>query len=206
MCVSYLEENFFVTLKPLTFRDCLYPQSAYPVEHIHLSFLWKVKGVDGVLVYCFLFRATPTAHGRSQARDQTKAATASLHHSHNNPRFPAASSTYSATCSNARSLTYGARPGIEPACSQTRCLVLKPQQEPLDHVLKTFSLATGAGSQGGKAIFHPPSAPWTGLPWSCSFKSEALPLQTRCRLSPLRTPGGKQMHQPGFSEPRIAES
>ena len=51
----------------------------------------------------FVFRATPTAHGGSQARGQIKTVAASLLHS----------------CSNARSLTHWARPGIEPVSSWT---------------------------------------------------------------------------------------
>ena len=35
-------------------------------------------------VFCFIFRATPTAHGSFQARGQIGAATADLHHSHSN--------------------------------------------------------------------------------------------------------------------------
>ena len=35
--------------------------------------------------FFFLFRATPTAHGSSQARDQIGPAAASLHHSHSDP-------------------------------------------------------------------------------------------------------------------------
>ena len=51
-------------------------------------------------VFC-LFKATPAAYGSSQARGRIRAIAASLHHSH----------------SNARSLTHGARPGIEPSSS-----------------------------------------------------------------------------------------
>ena len=35
-------------------------------------------------IYIFLFRATPVAHGVSQARGRIGAGAASLHHSHNN--------------------------------------------------------------------------------------------------------------------------
>ena len=51
--------------------------------------------------FFWLFRATSTAFGGSQARGQTGAVAAGLHHSHN----------------NSGSLTPGAKPGIEPASS-----------------------------------------------------------------------------------------
>ena len=51
-------------------------------------------------VFC-LFRATPTAYGVSQARGLIRATAAGLHQSH----------------SNARSLTHGVRPGVEPKTS-----------------------------------------------------------------------------------------
>ena len=58
-------------------------------------------GGSTLLFFCFLlfllFRAAPVAHGSSQARGQITTAAASLRHSH------------------ARSLTHGARLGIEPA-------------------------------------------------------------------------------------------
>ena len=65
-----------------------------------LLFTQKDRSCSGLfLFFCFCllsFRATPTAYG-----GLTGTVAASLHHSH----------------SNARSLTYGARPGIEPATS-----------------------------------------------------------------------------------------
>ena len=37
-----------------------------------------------LIFFFFLFRATPAAYGRSQARDLIRATAADLHHSHNN--------------------------------------------------------------------------------------------------------------------------
>ena len=53
------------------------------------------------LLFCFVFRAAPTAYGSSQAKDQIGAIAAGLFHSH----------------SNVRPLTHWARPGIEPTYS-----------------------------------------------------------------------------------------
>ena len=53
------------------------------------------------LYFFFFFRATLVAYGSCQARGQSGAVAASLHHSH----------------SNARSLTHWVRPGIETATS-----------------------------------------------------------------------------------------
>ena len=47
---------------------------------------WGRSGPGGYLFIYLLFRATPTAYGGSQARDQIKAAAARLHHSHSNTR------------------------------------------------------------------------------------------------------------------------
>ena len=51
--------------------------------------LLKVRGKETFFLSFFflLFRATPVAHGSSQARGQTRVAAASLHHSHNNARY-----------------------------------------------------------------------------------------------------------------------
>ena len=65
-----------------------------------------------------LFRATPAAHGGSQARGRIRATAASLHHSHSQQhRIRAASATHTTAHGNAGSLTHGARPGIEPTTS-----------------------------------------------------------------------------------------
>ena len=59
--------------------------------------------------FFFLFTAVPSAYRSSLARGQTWAAWQLW--------IPAASVTYGAACSNTRSLTHWARPGIEPASS-----------------------------------------------------------------------------------------
>ena len=78
------------------------------------------------------FRAAPVAYGSSQARGPIRATAVSLHHSHSNSgstpvcdlyhssgqhQIHVASETYTATCCNARSLTHGAKPRIEPTSS-----------------------------------------------------------------------------------------
>ena len=67
------------------------------------------------LFFFFLFRATPTAYGSSQARDRIGVAVASLHHSYG----------------NSRSLPHWARPGIEPTSLWilVRFLTTGPQWE-----------------------------------------------------------------------------
>ena len=54
----------------------------------------------------FFFRASPTAHGRSQARGRIGATAAGLHHSCSNNGIQAASMTYTTAHSNAGSLTH----------------------------------------------------------------------------------------------------
>ena len=83
---------------------------------------WKYTGVDFFLLLLFiylflLFRATPAAYESSQARGLVGAAAAGLCHSHSNAGNWATSATYTAACSNARSLTHWLRPGIKPASS-----------------------------------------------------------------------------------------
>ena len=73
-------------------------------------------------LFSFLFfllcRATPEAYGGFQARGLIGATTAaSLHHSSEQQRIQAASSTHTIAHSNAGSLTHWAEPGIEPATS-----------------------------------------------------------------------------------------
>ena len=65
--------------------------------------------------FYFLFRAAPEAYGNSQAGGESQAGGASLHCSH----------------SNARSLTHGARPGIESATSWILVgfIITEPQWE-----------------------------------------------------------------------------
>ena len=76
---------------------------------------------------------TPVAYGSSQAKDQIRAAAASLCHSHGNTRseaqIQAASLMYTAYSNlhflqQHRSLSHWGRPGIEPASSQGQCQVL----------------------------------------------------------------------------------
>ena len=50
-----------------------------------------------------LFRASPTAHGGSQARSRIGAIAASIHHSHSNVGFRATSATYTTAHNNAGS-------------------------------------------------------------------------------------------------------
>ena len=64
----------------------------------------------------FLFTAAP---GNSQARGRIRATAAGLHHSHSNSGIQATAATYTTAHGHTRSLTHGARPGIEPVSSQT---------------------------------------------------------------------------------------
>ena len=75
-----------------------------------------------MIFFFFLFRAISVAYGNSQARGRIGAAAASLYHNH----------------SKAGSLTYWARPGIEPASSWILVGFVsdEPQRELLAHVLK----------------------------------------------------------------------
>ena len=70
-----------------------------------------------LIVFC-LFRATPKAYESSQAMSWVGAAAASLCHSHSNSRSePPLWHTPTTAHSNARSLTYLAKPGIKAASS-----------------------------------------------------------------------------------------
>ena len=92
------------------------------------SFWWLIchcvcSYTHHILFFFFcLFNDAPAAYGSSQGRGQVGAAVAVYiqpwYH-----RFGATSAAYTA-CSNARSLTHWARPGIEPAASQRLCQVL----------------------------------------------------------------------------------
>ena len=74
------------------------------------------KQASSTVTFCLFFRATPVAHGSSQASGWSGAAAASLHH-----RQPceiwAMSVTYTTAHSTTRSLTHWVRPGIKPAIS-----------------------------------------------------------------------------------------
>ena len=62
-------------------------------------------------IFFLLFRATPMTYGSSHARGWIRAAAAGL------GQIRAISVAYTAACSNTRSLTQWARPGIKPASS-----------------------------------------------------------------------------------------
>ena len=47
--------------------------------------VWDVQGFAGLFA-CFAFHASPTANGSYQTRGPTRAAAASLHHSHGSAR------------------------------------------------------------------------------------------------------------------------
>ena len=68
-------------------------------------------------IFFYLFRATPTAYGGSQARGLIGAVAAKTRPEPQQLGTRAASATYTSAHSNAESLTHGARPGIEPATS-----------------------------------------------------------------------------------------
>ena len=88
--------------------------SCTPEADITLSVSYTPIKFIYLFIY-LLFRATPEAYGRSQARGQIGAAAASLHHSP----------------SNAGSLAHRARPGIKPTASGMlfRSVTAEPQQE-----------------------------------------------------------------------------
>ena len=74
-----------------------------------------------------LFRAPPVAYGHSQARGWIrKNYSCQPTPQPQQRRILTASVTYTAACGNARSLTYWARPGMEPAFSWRLYQVLKP--------------------------------------------------------------------------------
>ena len=82
--------------------------------------------------YFFLFWASPTAHGGSQARGWIGATAAGLHHSHNSGSEPRLQHT--TAHGNTGSLTHWARPGIEPTTPwfPVRFLSSVPQWELLN--------------------------------------------------------------------------
>ena len=57
---------------------------AFSVCRFNLMF-WLLS-LEFFFFFFGLFRAAPTAHGSSQARDQIRAVAACLHHSHSNAR------------------------------------------------------------------------------------------------------------------------
>ena len=77
-----------------------------------------------------LFRAVPTAYGSSQARSQSRAAAASLCHSHSNVDLSHVCNLHHIH-SNARSLTHWAVPGIKPMSSWilVKFVTAEPQWE-----------------------------------------------------------------------------
>ena len=89
--------------------------------------------------FFFSFYSYIAAYGRSQARAQTRAAAASLYHSHGNSRsephlwpIPQLTATY--TIAHTRSLTHWMRPGIKPASSWVLAgfVTVEPQGELLE--------------------------------------------------------------------------
>ena len=83
--------------------------------------------------FFFLFRATPTAYGRCQARGQIRAAAAGLLHRHGNARSEPhlwATPRRSRQCQIFN--PHWAGPGIEPAssCILVRFVTTEPQQLP----------------------------------------------------------------------------
>ena len=110
------------TYKTIWFFFHLHLQPIHPsIWHLiwHFSFL--------LLFFC-LFRAAPMAFGSSQARSQIRAATTSLHHSH---QIWAESATYTIAHGNTRSLTHWVGPGIKPASSWmlVRFVSAEPQRK-----------------------------------------------------------------------------
>ena len=83
-------------------------------------------------LFFFLFMVVPAAYGSSQARGQTRNAAAVLTPQPQQLWIQATYVTYVAACSNTRSLTHWARPGIEPTSSQRQCL------NPLGHKGESF--------------------------------------------------------------------
>ena len=77
--------------------------------------------------FFFFFEAASAAYESSQARGWIGVAAAGLHHSHRHSNAGCATcATCAAAHGRARSLIHWARPGIEPASSQTLCWVLNP--------------------------------------------------------------------------------
>ena len=66
--------------------------------------------------FCLFFRATPAAHGGSQARGLIGATATGLCHSHSHARSKL-SVTYATAQGNAGSLTHWVKPGIKPVSS-----------------------------------------------------------------------------------------
>ena len=95
--------------------------------------------------YLFIFfRATPTAYGNSQARDQIGTAAASLCHSHSNARsIQATSKTYIAAHRNSGSLTHLA--GLMIKCTSSWILVGFISSEPQGELRDWFINTLGQG-------------------------------------------------------------
>ena len=71
-----------------------------------------------IYLFVCLFRATPAAHGGSQAKGWIRATVAGLHHSHSNVGLePFMRPTPQLTATLDPYLTHWARPGIKPATS-----------------------------------------------------------------------------------------
>jgi len=111
MCPSQL-------LRSVEFIYCV-PAPSFPVIILPSA---------SVLSFSFLFWATPTAYGSSQAKGHIRAVAADLHHSHSSGQIWATSVIYTTAHSNARYLTHWARPGIKPISSWllVRFLIAEP--------------------------------------------------------------------------------
>ena len=70
-----------------------------------------------MLFFFWLFRATPSAYGCSQARGSNQSCRHQPTPEPQQPGIQAASVTYTTTHGNARSLTHSLRPGIQPESS-----------------------------------------------------------------------------------------
>ena len=85
------------------------------------------RGVNVLSLFFFffgLFRAAPASYGSSEAKGQTGAADAGLHHSH----------------SNARSLSHWARSGIDPASSGILAQLVSTEPQWELYVFSYFSI------------------------------------------------------------------
>ena len=123
-------------------------------DHVDSLTLWATRNskysilmlLQMVCVVSFLallfFRATPAAHGRSQARGWIRALAAGLHHSHSNA---GSQLSLPPTADNAGSLTHWARPGIEPSSSWiwVGFVTTEPQRERPNGLFSKWMLVTG---------------------------------------------------------------
>ena len=88
-----------------------------------LIYFLCITSFNPFFFFFFLFKAKPAAYGGSQVRGLIGAAAAGLRHNHSNTGSKCICH-HATACGNARSLTYGEKPGIEPASSCALCWVL----------------------------------------------------------------------------------